>query len=86
VLVVHTFNASTWETEASESLRVRGQPGLRSEFQDSRGCTEKKTKQNAVSKNNKQTNTKITTTKKKSDSHMLKSWLWANTTEGDTPQ
>ena len=38
--VPHTFNPSTWETEAGESLCVQGQPGLQSEFQDSPdGCT-----------------------------------------------
>ena len=30
-MVAHTFNPSTWESEA---FWVRGQPGLQSEFQD----------------------------------------------------
>jgi hypothetical protein len=33
--MVHTFNPSTWETEAGVSLWVWGQPGLQSEFYDS---------------------------------------------------
>ena len=37
-MVVHAFSPSTWEAEAG---RVRGQPGLQSEFQDSQGYTEK---------------------------------------------
>jgi hypothetical protein len=39
--VAHAFNPSTWEVEAGGFLRVRGQPGLQSEFQDSQGYTEK---------------------------------------------
>jgi hypothetical protein len=37
-VVAHAFNPSTQEAEVG---RVRGQPGLQSEFQDSQGCTEK---------------------------------------------
>jgi hypothetical protein len=36
-MLVHAFNPSTWEVD----LWVQGQPGLQSEFQDSRGYTEK---------------------------------------------
>ena len=32
--MAHAFNPSTWEAEAG-GFRVRGQPGLQSEFQDS---------------------------------------------------
>jgi hypothetical protein len=39
--VVHTFTPSTWEAEAGESLRVQGQPGLQSEFQNNQVYTEK---------------------------------------------
>ena len=35
--MAHIFNPSTWEAEAGRSLRVRGQPGLQREFQDSQG-------------------------------------------------
>jgi hypothetical protein len=35
VVVVHTFNPSTWEAEAGRSLEVQDQSGLESEFQDS---------------------------------------------------
>lgn len=31
----HAFNPRTWKGEADESLKVRGQPGLHNEFQDS---------------------------------------------------
>lgn len=42
VAVVHAFNLSTREAEADGSLWVFGQPGLRSNCQDSQGCyTEK---------------------------------------------
>jgi hypothetical protein len=37
----HTFNPSTHEAEAGESMWVWGQPGLQIEFQDSQGYTEK---------------------------------------------
>ena len=37
-VVAHAFKPSTWETEAGELLRMQGQPGLHSEFQDSPGC------------------------------------------------
>ena len=37
-VVAHVFNPTTWEAEAG---RVRGQPGLQSEFQDSQGYIEK---------------------------------------------
>ena len=41
-VVAHTCNPSTQETEAGESLWVRGQPGLQGEFQDNQACyTEK---------------------------------------------
>ena len=40
-VVVHAFSPSTREAEAGGSLRVQGQPGLHSEFQDSLGYTEK---------------------------------------------
>ena len=38
--VVHAFNPSTQEAEAVH-FRVRGQPGLQSEFRDSQSYTEK---------------------------------------------
>ena len=57
-MVAHTFNPSTWEAGAGESLLSQGQPGLQSEFQDSQGYTEKPylEKQN---KTPKQTNKKV---------------------------
>jgi hypothetical protein len=39
--MAHAFNPSTWNAKAGGSLRVRGQPGLQSEFQDSQGYIEK---------------------------------------------
>jgi hypothetical protein len=48
-VVAPAFNPSTWERQRQEDLRVPGQPGLQSEFQDSQGYTEKtclETKQN----------------------------------------
>jgi hypothetical protein len=56
--VVHTFNPSTCEAEAGGFLSW-GQHGLRSEFQDSQGYTEKpclKKQQKTKAKTNKQTN------------------------------
>jgi hypothetical protein len=38
-VVAHTINPSTWEPEAGRFLSSR--PGVQSEFQDSRGYTEK---------------------------------------------
>ena len=38
--MTHAFNPSTWEAEAGGSLRVQGQPGLQSKFQDSWGYRE----------------------------------------------
>ena len=56
-MVVHAFNPSTWEAEAVD-FWVRGQPGLQSEFQDSKGYTEKtcleKNKQKQKQKTKKQ--------------------------------
>jgi hypothetical protein len=52
-MVVHTYNPSTWEAEASGFLNL-SQPGLQSEFQDNQGYTEKpclkKQKQNKTKK------------------------------------
>ena len=47
-MVAHTFNSSTQEAVAGESLWIQGQPGLQSKFQDRRGyavilCFEKQT-------------------------------------------
>ena len=39
--MVQAFNPSTWEEEAGGSLRVQGQTGLQSEFQNSQRLTEK---------------------------------------------
>ena len=39
--MVDSFDLSTQEAEAGESLPVRGQPGLQNKFQDSQGYTEK---------------------------------------------
>ena len=39
---VHAFNPSAQEAEAGRSLRVQGQPGIQSEFQDSLGHIEKR--------------------------------------------
>jgi hypothetical protein len=39
-VVVHAFDASTWEAEAGRFL-VRGQPGLHSEFKDRQDYIEK---------------------------------------------
>jgi hypothetical protein len=41
LVVAHAFSSSAQEAEAGGSLRVQGQPGLQSEFQDSQGYTEK---------------------------------------------
>ena len=41
MVVVYAFNPSTLEAEVDGSLRVWGQSGLQSEFQDSQGYTEK---------------------------------------------
>jgi hypothetical protein len=58
-VVAHTFNPSI-ERQRQADFRVRGQPGLQSEFQDSQDYTEKPCleKQNKKTKN-KQTNKKI---------------------------
>jgi hypothetical protein len=40
-VVAHAFNPSTRERQRQANLRVRGQPGLKSELQDSQGYTEK---------------------------------------------
>jgi hypothetical protein len=40
-MVVHIFNPRTWEAEADGCLWDWDQPGLHSEFQDSRGYVEK---------------------------------------------
>lgn len=40
-LVVNALNASSKDTKVGGSLRVQGQPGLNSEFQDSQGCIER---------------------------------------------
>jgi hypothetical protein len=39
--MAHTFDPSTGEAEAGRSLRVHGQPGVWSEFQDSQDYTKK---------------------------------------------
>ena len=52
-VVAHTFNPSTREAEAGGFLRFL-RPGLQSEFQDSRGYTEK-----PCLETNKQTNKKM---------------------------
>jgi hypothetical protein len=57
-VVAHTFNPSTWETEAGGFLSSRPS-GLQSEFQDSQGyteknCFEKKIKTKTKTKNTKQ--------------------------------
>jgi hypothetical protein len=52
-VVAHTFNRTTWETEAGRFLSL-SQPGRQSEFQDSQGYTEKPCLKK--SKTNKQTN------------------------------
>ena len=41
MVVPPAFNPSTLEAEEDGSLRVQGQPGLQSEFQNSQGYTEK---------------------------------------------
>ena len=53
-VVVHAFDSSTQKAEAGGSLRVGGQPGLQSEYQDSQGYTEKPCLENKI-KQNKQT-------------------------------
>jgi hypothetical protein len=40
-MAVHTFNTSTREAEAGESLEVEGQPGLQSKFQNTQGYKKK---------------------------------------------
>jgi hypothetical protein len=40
-VVAHAFSSSTREAEAGGFLSSQGQPGLQSEFQDSKGYTEK---------------------------------------------
>ena len=47
MVVVHSFNHNTWDTEAGRSLQVQGQPGLQSESQDSQDYTQR----NPVSQN-----------------------------------
>ena len=41
MIVLHTFNPSSWEAEAGGSLWIRGQPGLQNELQDREDYTEK---------------------------------------------
>jgi hypothetical protein len=59
-VVVHTFNPSIWEAEAGRFLSSR--PAWSTEFQDSRGYTERpcleKQKQNKQTKQNKKNNNK----------------------------
>jgi hypothetical protein len=64
--MVHAFNHST--QEAKVDLWVQSQPGLWSQFQDSKGCTEKP----CVS--NKQTNTYTTTKNPKRQQNHIK-WI-----------
>ena len=52
-VVVHTFNSSTWETEAGGSLWVWDQPSLQSEFQERPGLNKTPSWN---TKSNKQTN------------------------------
>ena len=40
-MVAHAFNTSIQEAETGRSLRVQGQPGQQSEFQNNQGDTEK---------------------------------------------
>ena len=62
VEVVHAFTPTTREAEAGESLGVQGQPGLQSEFQDSKGYTEKRSRKPKKKKN---VTTSTTTTQQK---------------------
>jgi hypothetical protein len=55
-VVAHAFNPSTQEAKAG---RVRGQPGLQSEFQDSQGYTEKPCLEKKQNQPTNQTNNKI---------------------------
>jgi hypothetical protein len=43
------FNPSPWEAEGNDSVWVRGQPGLQSEFQDIQGYTEKLSQKQKIS-------------------------------------
>jgi hypothetical protein len=54
-VVVHTFNPSTWEAEAT-NFWVRGQPDVLSEFQDTRTTQRNPVSKNQQNKTNKQTN------------------------------
>jgi hypothetical protein len=51
--MAHAFNPSTQETEAGGSLRVRNQPGLHSEFQDSQGSVVNQTQKISQPTNHK---------------------------------
>jgi hypothetical protein len=56
-VVAHAFNPSTWEAEAG-GFRVRGQPGLQSEFQDSQGYIHRETLSRKIKKQNIKQNKK----------------------------
>ena len=61
--VVHTFNPSTWQSEAGRSQGAEGQPGLQGELLYSQDYYTKKhclEKQNKQKNPNKQTNKKTT--------------------------
>ena len=69
--MVHTFNPSTWHTEAGKSLWIPGQPELHSET-----LSQKKQTNNGNNnkKNNNSNNNELKIKKKEGSAHNITAW------------